>query len=174
MSAYTVGSNSGANAWTGKFAMHPDLPAGSASGIDLPAPFGVADMTTIVSTLKSNGVTSAELLKDSDVVLTRVSCAGSSTGSYCILSWWKDFPLRKLLINYSWTTDVDSSGNPVLRAISRSSFKAESLENALSSVGYNVGTGGSLITDSYVDAAAISTLNQALHARRVWLQVHKL
>ena len=65
-------------------------------------------------------------------------------------------------------------GECKLRAASRTSSRVETLESALTSVGYNVGTGGTLLNDSYADAAAITAKNQALYSKKIYLTIHKL
>ena len=162
---------SGANNATGTHATHPDLPVGGTTGVDIAATYGVSDMAAVHADMLANGVHSVDLLKDSDMVVVRTGAANTS-GGY-LLVYWRDFPLQKLFQNYVFREEEIGS-ECKLRAVSRTSSRVETLESALTSVGYNVGTGGTLLNDSYADAAAITAKNQALYSKKIYLTIHKL
>ena len=86
------------------------------------------------------------------------------------MTYWRDFPLQKLFQNYVFREE-NIGGQLKLRAVSRSSAR---VENALTSVGYNVGTGGTLLDDGWADTAAITSKNQALYSKKIYLTLHKL
>jgi hypothetical protein len=131
-------------------------------------------MASIHASMLANGVHSVDLLKDSDMALVRTG-NGSGTngaGGY-LMAYWRDFPLQKLFQAYVFREE-NIGGQLKLRAISRTSARAETLEQALTSVGYNVGTGGTLLDDSWADAAAITSKNQSLYSKKIYLTIHKL
>ena len=169
MSAYSTGANS----FTGTHATHPDLPAGGTTGVDLAGTYGVPDMASIHASMLANGVHSVDLLKDSDMALARTGNGSGTngTGGY-LMAYWRDFPLQKLFQAYVFREE-NIGGQLKLRAISRTSARAETLEQAITSVGYNVGTGGTLLDDSW-DVAGITTKNQALYSKKIYLTIHKL
>ena len=89
------------------------------------------------------------------------------------MAYWRDFPLQKLFQAYVFREE-NIGGQLKLRAISRTSAHSETLEQALTSVGYNVGTGGTLLDDSWADTAALTSKNQALYGKKIHLTIHKL
>ena len=166
--------STGANNFSGTHAAHPDLPASGTTAVDVAATYGVANMTAVHASMLANGVHSVDLLKDSDQVVVRTGNGSGTNGSGgYLLVYWRDFPLQKLSQSYVFREE-NIGGELKCRAISRGSARAESLESALTSVGFNVGTGGSVLNDSWTDAAAITLKNQALFNKGIWLTFHKL
>ena len=169
-SAYSTGANN----FSGTHAVHPDLPASGTTAVDIAATYGVANMAAVHASMLANGVHSVDLLKDSDQCCVRTGNGSGTNGSGgYLITYWRDFPLQKLFQGYVFREENIGS-ELKLRAISRSSSRSESLEQALTSVGYNVGTGGTLLNDSWADTAAVTLKNQALFNKGIWLTFHKL
>lgn len=164
----------GANDFSGTHATHPDLPVGATTAVDVAGTYGVSDMAAVHASMLANSVHSVDLLKNSDMVLVRTgNGSGTNASGGYLLVYWRDFPLQKLFQNYVFREEF-ISGECKLRAVSRTSSRVEGLESALTSVGYNVGTGSTLLDDSWTDAAAITAKNQALYSKKIYLTLHKL
>ena len=131
-------------------------------------------MAAVHASMLANGVHSVDLLKDSDQVVVRTGNGSGTNGSGgYLMVYWRDFPLQKLFQNYVFREE-NIGGQLKLRACSRTSSRVETLESALTSVGYNVGTGGTLLDDSWADTAGITSKNQSLYSKKIYLTLHKL
>ena len=94
MSTYTTGVND----FSGTHAVHPDLPVGGTTGVNVAASYGVADMAAVHASMLANGVHSVDLLLDSNMAILRTGNGSGANGSGgYLMTFWRDFPLQKLV-----------------------------------------------------------------------------